>query len=325
MTYAFVFPGQGSQIVSMAKDFYENFSSARDVIHEVDEVLAPLYGTKLSTVMFEGPLDTLTDTRYTQPALMAASMAIYRTFEHEWGKPLHKQTSLMAGHSLGEYTALCAANVLSLKDTASLLFWRGKVMAECAPQAHNENAGAMAAILGLSCELLEEITKNAGCYIANDNGGGQVVISGTANTVQKAMKMAEENGAKRAILLNVSAPFHCPLMEKAAEVMKEKIYETLFNDAKTPVVTNISAAPQTEKGKFQADLVEQICGRVRWRETMERMASSGVAHVLEVGPGKVLSNLCKRISPNITATALNYVTDLDGVLRNFEAALPRRT
>ncbi|MBX9977510.1 MAG: ACP S-malonyltransferase [Alphaproteobacteria bacterium] len=308
MKHAFVFPGQGSQAVGMGKDFYDQFSTAKDVFDEVDETLAPLLGHKLSAIIFEGPTETLTQTLYTQSALMATSMAIYRTLEHTLGKPLEAHVSFMAGHSLGEYSALCAAGVLSLKDTSMLLYYRGKAMTECVP------GGAMAAIMGLEIDVLEDIVANAECFIANDNGGGQIVISGSKASVTKAMEVAQASGAKRAIALQVSAPFHCPLMANAAEIMKEKIQNVTFHNTKTPIITNISAEPQTQGTVFKQHLVEQICGRVRFRETTHAMAHYGVTHVTEIGAGKVLSNLCKRIQKDLITTSISTVSDIDEFL-----------
>lgn len=321
MTRAFVFPGQGSQIVGMGKDFYENSSIAKAVFEEVDDTLAPLYGHKLSAVIFDGPAQTLTDTRYAQAALMTTSMAIFRELEHRLkntsSSTLQTLVSFMAGHSLGEYSALCAAGVLSLKDTAYLLYHRGKSMAECVvpfsanDQENDVNKSPMAALMGLDIEVIERITKEAKCYIANDNGGGQIVLSGTYDAIAHAMELAQSTGAKRVVPLNVSAPFHCPLMQDAATYMEEKLNEVTFHDASIPVLTNVSAVPQTESTVFKQHLVEQICGRVRWRETALFLGNHGVKDCFEIGSGKVLTGLCKRVTADVNAYAVNTMGDVD--------------
>ncbi len=314
MLRAFVFPGQGSQTVGMGKDFYDNFQTARAVFDEVDAILAPFYGHRLSTVIFEGPEEKLMQTSYAQPALMATSMAIYRTLEQAFGKPLLTQAAFMAGHSLGEYSALCAAGVLSLKDTIYLLYHRGKAMAECVPA----DGGAMAAIIGLDMDMIENITATVGCFIANDNGGSQVVISGEKNAVAKAMEAAHAEGAKRVVALSVSAPFHCPLMQQAADIMQEKINETTFTHALTPVITNVSAMAQTDASTLKAHLIDQICGRVRWRESMLSMAEHGeIKDVYEIGAGKVLTGLGKRITSDLSFLSVSGINDVDIFLRTF--------
>lgn len=323
MTCAFVFPGQGSQAVGMGKDFYDNSPIAKAVFDEVDDVLAPLYGHKLSTFIFEGPSATLTDTRYAQAALMTTSMAIFRGLEYRLQNvtetPLQNRIAFMAGHSLGEYSALCAAGVLSLKDTAYLLYHRGKAMAECvAPVVANDEEGdsaapksPMAALMGLDIEVIERITKESKCYIANDNGGGQIVLSGTYDAIAHAMELAQSTGAKRVVPLNVSAPFHCPLMQDAATYMAEKLNDVTFHDASIPVVTNVSALPQTKAPIFKEHLLEQICGRVRWRETALFLGNHGVKDCFEIGSGKVLTGLCKRVTADVNAYAMNTMGDVD--------------
>lgn len=301
----FLFPGQGSQALGMGHDFYNNFQEARHVFDEVDETLAPFYGQKLSTVIFEGPSETLTQTLYTQAALMTTSIAMFRTLEKEYGKPLAPEASFMIGHSLGEYSALCAGGVVSLKDTATLLYYRGKAMTESAPA----DGGAMAAIIGLEIEDVDAITQAAGCFVANDNGGGQVVISGTKESVTKAMALATEKGAKRALPLNVSAPFHCPLIKKAADIMADKIAPISFANTPVPVITNTDAVPTTEGTAFKAKLVDQICGRVRFRESVALAFDKGATQFIEIGSGKVLTGLVKRIAPD--ATTLNMTTTAD--------------
>ena len=306
----FLFPGQGSQSVGMGRDFYDNFPEARHVFNEVDDTLASLYGKKLSSIIFEGPSETLTQTIYTQAALMTMSMAVFRVLEKEFGKPLAKEASFFIGHSLGEYSALCAAEVISLRDTATLLYYRGKAMTEATP----EDGGAMAAIIGLEIGDVDELTKEAGCFVANDNGGGQVVISGTKEAVNKAMQAATSKGAKRALPLNVSAPFHCPLMEEAAEIMEEKLSSVPFTNSITSVITNIDATPTTEGSAFKAKLIAQICGRVRFRESVLGAFEKGAHEFIEIGAGKVLTGLVKRISPEATTLNVNSMSDIDAFL-----------
>jgi [acyl-carrier-protein] S-malonyltransferase len=291
----------------MGKDFYDAFPRAQDVFHEVDDVLAHLLNQKLTTIIFEGPPETLTRTLYTQAALMTTSMAMLYVMEDVCGKRMHDMASFVAGHSLGEYTALCAAGVLTLRDTARLLYFRGKAMTEAAPK----DGGAMAAIMGLETSEVAHLTQEAGAFMANDNGGGQVVISGTKEAVERAMAAALERGAKRALALPVSAPFHCPLMEGAATVMKEKLSEVTFTPPTLPIITNVTAQAITDPEILRTNLVDQICGQVRWRESVEYMAAHGVTHTLEVGAGKVLTNLIKRTSPSISATTLGKVEELE--------------
>ena len=307
---AFIFPGQGSQAVGMGKDFYDHFPAAKAVFDEVDEALPPLYGKKLSQIIFEGPEEVLTETLYTQAALMTTSLAMCSTLEAELGEPLRAYASFMAGHSLGEYSALVTAGVLTLKDAATLLYFRGKSMTECAPK----DGGAMAAIMGLESDIVSEITQAAGCYVANDNGGMQVVISGTKDAVAKAMNLATEKGAKRALSLSVSAPFHCPLMQGAADVMEEKVAAVPFQNACIPIVTNVQAAAVNQAETFQKDLIAQVCGQVRWRESILFLEKKGVTDIMEIGSGKVLTNLVKRISPSIQATSLSKIDDLENIL-----------
>lgn len=307
---AFIFPGQGSQAVGMGKDFYDNYDVAKNVFDEVDDVLSPLYGQKLSSIIFNGPEEVLTQTLYTQAALMTTSIAMLRVLEKETGKMMADKASYVAGHSLGEYTALCAAGVLSLSDTATLLYYRGKAMTECAP----EDGGAMAAIMGLDFDDVWGVTEESGSYVANDNGGGQVVISGTKEAVEKAMQIALEKGAKRAIALPVSAPFHCPLMKKAADEMAIHIAQITFNAPSIPVITNVTGEPISSPDDLKQGLIDQVCGQVRWRESVLFMEHAGVSKTLEVGSGKVLTNLVKRIAPGIEATNFAKVDDLAGVM-----------
>lgn len=306
------FPGQGSQVVGMGLDFYNNFASAREVFHEVDDAL----GQKLSKIIFEGDADQLTLTENTQPALMTVSMAIVRTIEGETGYPLHSLATYMAGHSLGEYTANCASSTFTLSDTARLLRHRGQAMQRAVPVGQ----GAMAAILGLDIESVEALTQQASashenlCVIANDNSPGQLVISGHKEAIARMIELALQKGAKRALPLPVSAPFHSPLMQPAALEMAEVLTNTAIQDAKTSVIANITTKPVKEAQDIKNLLIEQVTGRVRWRESMETLQDLSVTHVVEIGAGKVLTGLIKRINPNLTASSVNSPADLNTFL-----------
>ncbi|MBY3276276.1 ACP S-malonyltransferase [Rhizobium laguerreae] len=309
MTIAFTFPGQGSQAVGMGKDLAENFAEARAVFEEVDEAL----GEKLSDVMFNGPEDTLTLTANAQPALMAVSIAVVRVLEAK-GLDLKSKVAYVAGHSLGEYSALCAAGSFSLADTARLLRIRGNAMQAAVPVG----VGAMAAIIGLEhadvvavCEAAAAI---GACQIANDNGGGQIVISGEKAAVEKAAALATDKGAKRAILLPVSAPFHSTLMAPAADAMREALAKVARSDPVVPVIANVRAAPVTGADEIANLLVEQVTGQVRWRETVEWFAGNGVTTLYELGSGKVLTGLARRIDKTITGISVNGPADIDAAV-----------
>lgn len=309
MTIAFTFPGQGSQAVGMGKDLAENFAEARAVFEEVDEAL----GEKLSDVMFNGPEDTLTLTANAQPALMAVSIAVVRVLEAK-GLDLKSKVAYVAGHSLGEYSALCAAGSFSLADTARLLRIRGNAMQAAVPVG----VGAMAAIIGLEhadvvavCEVAAAI---GACQIANDNGGGQIVISGEKAAVEKAAALATDKGAKRAILLPVSAPFHSTLMAPAADAMREALAKVAKSDPVVPVIANVRAAPVTGADEIAGLLVEQVTGQVRWRETVEWFAGNGVTTLYELGSGKVLTGLARRIDKTITGISVNGPADIDAAV-----------
>ncbi|MBB3161863.1 [acyl-carrier-protein] S-malonyltransferase [Rhizobium laguerreae] len=309
MTIAFTFPGQGSQAVGMGKDLAENFAEARAVFEEVDEAL----GEKLSDVMFNGPEDTLTLTANAQPALMAVSIAVVRVLEAK-GLDLKSKVAYVAGHSLGEYSALCAAGSFSLADTARLLRIRGNAMQAAVPVG----VGAMAAIIGLEhadvvavCEAAAAI---GACQIANDNGGGQIVISGEKAAVEKAAALATDKGAKRAILLPVSAPFHSTLMAPAADAMREALAKVAKSDPVVPVIANVRAAPVTGADEIASLLVEQVTGQVRWRETVEWFAGNGVTTLYELGSGKVLTGLARRIDKTITGISVNGPADIDAAV-----------
>ena len=309
MARAFTFPGQGSQSVGMGKDLFDQFAEARAVFAEVDDAL----GQKLSTVIFEGPEETLTLTANAQPALMAVSIAVMRVIEAR-GKTLADLCTHVAGHSLGEYTALCAAGTFSLADTARLLRIRGNAMQAAVPAGK----GAMAAIIGLehddvSAACAEASAKGA-CQIANDNGGGQLVISGLKEAVEAAAAIATEKGAKRAIMLPVSAPFHSSLMQPAAEAMREALAGVAKHAPVVPLIANVRAAPVTDPDEIAALLVEQVTGQVRWRETVGWFAANGVDTLVEAGSGKVLSGLARRIDRNVTTIALNTPADIEAFL-----------
>jgi [acyl-carrier-protein] S-malonyltransferase len=306
---AFTFPGQGSQAVGMGKALAEASATARAVFDEVDEAL----GEKLSTVMFEGPEETLTLTANAQPALMAVSVALMRVLA-ERGFDLKSKVAYVAGHSLGEYSALAAAGTFSLADTARLLRIRGNAMQKAVPAGQ----GAMAAIIGLEHLDVQAACDAAAqgevCQIANDNGGGQLVISGSKGAVERAAAIATEKGAKRAIMLPVSAPFHSALMAPAAEAMRDALATVTKNSPIVPVVSNVTVTPTTDANEIAARLVGQVTGQVRWRETVEWFAANGVTNLVEIGSGKVLTGLARRISKDVSGTAINSIEDIDAWL-----------
>ncbi|MCB1385308.1 MAG: ACP S-malonyltransferase [Nitratireductor sp.] len=306
MTTAFTFPGQGSQQVGMGRALADAFAVSKAVFDEVDEAL----GEKLSATIFEGPEETLTLTANAQPALMAVSMAALRALEAN-GFDLAASASHVAGHSLGEYSALCAAGAISLADTARLLRIRGNAMQAAVPVG----AGAMAAIIGLEQGDVEAACAEAGnCQIANDNGGGQLVISGTKAGVEKAAELCTARGAKRALLLPVSAPFHSALMAPAADAMRAALAEVEVKAPVVPVVANVLAAPIGDPDEIRARLVEQVTGQVRWRETVEWFGTNGVDTLVEVGSGKVLSGLARRINRDIATRAIGNPDDVAAYL-----------
>ena len=317
MTIAFTFPGQGSQAVGMGKDLAENFAEARAVFEEVDEAL----GEKLSDTMFNGPEDKLTLTANAQPALMAVSLAVIRVLEAR-GLDLKAKVAYVAGHSLGEYSALCAAGTFSIADTARLLRIRGNAMQAAVPVG----VGAMAAIIGLEHADVQAVCEEAAaigsCQIANDNGGGQLVISGEKSAVEKAAGLATDKGAKRAILLPVSAPFHSKLMAPAADAMREALAGVKKANPVVPLIANVRAAPVTDAEEIAALLVEQVTGQVRWRETVEWFAANGVTTLYELGAGKVLTGLARRIEKNINGVSVNGPADIDAAITALTACLP---
>jgi [acyl-carrier-protein] S-malonyltransferase len=309
MAIAFTFPGQGSQAVGMGKELADAFPEARAVFEEVDEAL----GQKLSAIMWEGPDDVLTLTSNQQPALMAVSLAAVRALAAR-GFPLVGRVAYVAGHSLGEYSALCAAGAFTLADTARLLRIRGDAMQEAVPAGE----GAMAAILGLDQDVVEAACREASakspCQIANDNGGGQLVISGTKAGVEDAARLCTERGAKRAIMLPVSAPFHSALMAPAAERMRAALAKAAIKAPVVPVVSNVAVQPLTDPKEIAARLVEQVTGRVRWRETVEWFGANGIDTLYEIGSGKVLSGLARRINREITTISIGSPADVEAVL-----------
>lgn len=309
MSVAFTFPGQGSQAVGMGRELAEAFPEARAVFDEVDAAL----GERLSAIMWEGPEERLTLTANAQPALMAVSVAAIRVLEAR-GFSMADRVDYVAGHSLGEYSALCAAGMFSIADTARLLRIRGNAMQAAVPPGE----GAMAAIIGLEQDAVDaacaEAADGSVCQIANDNGGGQLVISGARAAVERAAELCTAKGAKRALMLPVSAPFHCALMAPAAEAMRVALSEVAKSPPAIPVVSNVSVAPSTDPAEIVARLVEQVTGRVRWRETVEWFAANGVTTLYEVGTGKVLSGLARRIDRGIATAGLSGTADIEAML-----------
>lgn len=312
MAVAFTFPGQGSQVVGMGKALADSFPEARAVFAEVDEAL----GESLSSVIWEGPEETLTLTANAQPALMAVSIAVIRVLEAR-GLSLKDTVSYVAGHSLGEYSALCAAGTFSLADTARLLRIRGNAMQKAVPAGE----GAMAAIIGLEHSDVQGIcvdaSTNGVVQIANDNGGGQLVISGAKVAVETAAAMATEKGAKRAIMLPVSAPFHSALMAPAAEAMREALADVTKHAPVVPLIANVRAAPVTDAEEIAGLLVEQVTGQVRWRETVEWFAANGITTLYEIGSGKVLTGLARRIAKDINGVPVGTPDDIEAVLASL--------
>ncbi len=306
MAVAFVFPGQGSQTVGMGKALAANFMTARQVFDEVDAAL----GAKLSGLIFEGPIETLTLTENAQPALMAVSLAAIRVLEAEAGLDLKRDAQFVAGHSLGEYSALAASGAFTVADTARLLRTRGKAMQKAVPVG----VGAMAALIGLEFDAAAAVAAEAAqgqvCQAANDNGGGQVVVSGDKAAVERAVDIAKAKGAKRAMLLTVSAPFHCALMQPAAEVMADALAKVAIKAPVVPVVANVLAKPIQTPDEIVRALVAQVTGTVRWRESVAFMAQAGVTTFYEIGAGKVLSGLIKRIADGATTSAVGTPDDI---------------
>jgi [acyl-carrier-protein] S-malonyltransferase len=314
MSIAFTFPGQGSQKVGMGKELADNFAPAKAVFDEVDEAL----GHSLSTIMWEGPDDALTLTQNAQPALMAVSMAVVGVLEAEYGITVAGTAKFVAGHSLGEYSALAAAGTFSLADTARLLKIRGQAMQAATPVG----TGAMAALLGLDFADAVAVAKAAAdgdvCQAANDNAPGQVVVSGSKAAVERACALAKEKGARRAIMLPVSAPFHCALMAPAGDAMAQALAEVNMAGPAVPLIANVSTGPLTDPAAIRRSLVEQVTGTVRWRESVANMAASGITTFLELGAGKVLTGMVRRNAPGTTGIAIAAPTDFAAAIEEIK-------
>ena len=314
MKYTFVFPGQGSQFVGMGKELADNFQSARDVFQEVNDAISQ----DLFKLMVEGPEHELTLTANAQPALMANSMAVVRVLEKEFGIKLADKASFVAGHSLGEYSAACAAGVFSLSDTARLLRTRGDAMQKAVPVG----VGGMAAVIGVSFKDVEALAEacadsNNVCVAANDNADGQVVLSGHMAAIDKAVEIAAEFGAKRCIKLPVSAPFHSPLMQPAAEVMAEALSKVTAHQPAIPLIANVTATALSDEKEIVKHLVEQVTGSVRWRETVMYMADQGVTDVVELGAGKVLSGIIKRSNKEMNAFSVGSAAEIEALAKDL--------
>jgi [acyl-carrier-protein] S-malonyltransferase len=310
MAIAFVFPGQGSQAVGMGAELAKAHASARAVFDEVDAAL----GQKLSAITFEGPLDTLTLTENAQPALMAVSLAVMRVLETEKGFRLAGKVKYVAGHSLGEYSALAAAGALSVADAARLLKIRGQAMQAAVPVGQ----GAMAALLGVGKDAAEKLAAEAAqgevCQLANDNEPTQAVISGAKTAIDRASQLAKAHGVRRFMPLNVSAPFHCAMMQPAADAMAAALAKVEVKAPAVPLIANVLAAPISDPAEIKKRLVQQVTGTVRWRECVARMAADGVTHLYEIGSGKVLAGLAKRIVPTLNATSIGSPQDIEAAL-----------
>ena len=312
MARAFVFPGQGSQTVGMGRELHDAFATAREVYQEVDDAL----GQSLTRLIFEGPEDELTLTENAQPALMATSLAVARVLEREVGMEIGRAAVVVAGHSLGEYSALAAAGALDLADTARLLRRRGLAMQQAVPVG----AGAMAAILGLDLETVGEVAAAAAaeveavCEVANDNAPGQVVLSGAVAAVERAVALALKRGARRALPLPVSAPFHCSLLAPAAAEMREALAAVTIAAPVPPLIANVTAAAVSEPERIRALLVEQVTSLVRWRESVLTMMASDVDTLIELGAGKVLSNLARRIDPALSGRSVLSPADIEAMV-----------
>lgn len=310
MAVAFVFPGQGSQDVGMGRELAETYKAARDVFDEVDDAL----GESLSRIMWEGPKDVLTLTENAQPALMAVSMAVIRVLEQEKGFKLAERVSYVAGHSLGEYSALAAAGALSIRDAARLLRARGRAMQQAVPVGQ----GAMVALLGAGLDVAEKVAAEAAqgdvCQVANDNEPTQVVLSGHKTAIDRVAEIGGKHGVRRAIPLPVSAPFHCSLMQPAADVMAAALEKVEVRTPVVPVVANVLAAPISDPQEIKRRLVEQVTGTVRWRECVQKMGALGVTDFYEIGAGKVLSGLVKRILKDANAMSVGTPADVDAAL-----------
>ncbi len=310
MTRAFIFPGQGSQFIGMGKDLAENFVEARDIFEQVDDALSQ----KLSAMMFNGEDSDLNMTENTQPALMAVSLAVVEILKKQGRIDLAQKCAFVAGHSLGEYSALTAAGSFSLYDAAKLLKLRGQAMQKAVPLG----VGSMAAILGLSFEEVEQIANDSTngqiCSAANDNSVGQVVVSGHKDAVARAVELASEQGAKRAVILPVSAPFHCALMGPAADAMRDALGETNIKSPIVPLIANVTAASTSDPDEIRKLLVEQVTGMVRWRESVLWARENGVEQMVELGAGKVLSGLVRRIDKDIECKNAGTAAEIEALI-----------
>lgn len=315
MKNAFIFPGQGSQFVGMGKELAENFKSAKEVFEEVNEALSQ----NLFKLMVDGPEQELMLTANAQPALMAHSMAVVRVLEKEFGISLKDKAAYVAGHSLGEYSAACAAGVFSLQDTAKLLRIRGDAMQKAVPLG----IGSMAAVMGVSFKDVQALAEACGsesltCVAANDNADGQVVLSGHTQAIEKAVEIASEFGAKRCIKLPVSVPAHSPLMQPAAEIMAKALMEVEAHDAQIPLIPNVLAYAVTDRKEIIKRLIEQITGSVRWRETVIYLKEQGVTDVIELGAGKVLSGIVKRSDKDFNTISVGTPAEIEELANNLK-------
>ncbi|MFC4270799.1 ACP S-malonyltransferase [Sneathiella chungangensis] len=317
MTRAFVFPGQGSQAVGMGQELAQTYAAAREVFEEVDEALSQ----NLTKLMFEGPIEELTLTENAQPALMAVSMAVVRVLEKDGNMELANTVKYVGGHSLGEYSALTAAGALEIADAARLLKARGQAMQQAVPVG----VGAMAALLGLDIGPVEEVVAEAAAKstngeivaAANDNADGQVVLSGHKGAVEAAIEIAKEKGVKKAMLLPVSAPFHCPLMQPAADAMAERLKDVVIAPPKVPLIANVTASEVSDPDTIRRLLIEQVTGRVRWRESVLYMGENGVSSLVELGAGKILTGMVRRINREMTGSAVGTPADIDAFLASL--------
>ncbi len=321
MKAALIFPGQGSQAVGMGQALFAAVPQARSVFEEVDEAL----GLPLSQLIFEGSEETLRLTENAQPALMATSLAALRALEARSGRAIEQLCRFVAGHSLGEYSALAAAGSISIADAARLLRLRGRAMQAAVPVGE----GAMAVVLGLELAAVEAVAAEASqvgvCALGNDNAPGQAVVSGTRQAVERAVEIAKAQGAKRSMLLPVSAPFHCPLMAPAADAVQAALAEIEIRPPAVPVIANVTAAPESDPNRLVALLVEQVTARVRWRECLETMAEHGIEETVELGSKRVLSGLTKRTLPGVRTIALGTPEEIDAYVATLAPAAPGRS
>ncbi len=303
---AFIFPGQGSQQVGMAKDIYDNFDYVKELFAQANDILS----VDLAKITFEGPIEELTKTQYTQPALMVTSIALLKVLEKEYGVSVKSKASFVAGHSLGEYSALCAAESISFSETVKLLGIRGNAMADCA----QKTSGAMAAIIGSDNDTVEQITKEAAqgqaCQIANDNSVGQIVISGAKDAIDRAIAIAKEKGIKRAIPLPVSGAFHSTLMDEASDIMKDALKDSEVLAPIVPLIANVTAQQTSDPSEIKKLLVKQVTGSVRWRESLIYMQENQVTNLVEIGAGKVLCGLAGRTVKGIECTSIQNLEDI---------------